>query len=204
METQGNVTKFDNGNYRFNIFPTLVYVLDCSDLVDDVKKIAEDIVFNDSQYHGQSEDLYALSNTNTKLVKEFENRVNDALAESEFENPFKMTTSWFTRIAPYGHIETHNHTNCIWSSVFYFEEDNGMLTFIKDTPAIHVPSNSSSSELGQYGDVGFPCQSGRLLLFPSILKHKVICNSKDNIRYSMAMNYMPDGQVVCGDSSFNY
>ncbi len=204
METQGNVTKFDNGNLRFNIFPTLVYVLDCSDLIDDVKKICKDIVFNDSQYHGQSEDLYALSNTNPKLVKEFENRVNEALAESEFENPFKMTTSWFTRIAPYGHIETHNHTNCIWSSVFYFEEDNGMLTFIKDTPAIHVPSNSSSAELGQYGDVGFPCQIGRLILFPSVLKHKVVCNSKDKIRYSMAMNYMPDGQVTCGDSSFNY
>ena len=197
--------KFDNGDLRVCIFPSLVYVLDCSDLVEDVKAVlTDDIEWSDSPIHGQTADLYILTNKKPELVKSFEDRINASLEECKFENTFQMTTSWFTRIAPYGHIETHKHGNCIWSSVFYFEEDNGVLTFIKDTPAIHVPSNSSSSELGQYGDVGFPCQSGRLLLFPSILKHKVVCNSKDKIRYSMAMNYMPDGQVICGDSSFNY
>jgi len=197
--------KFDNGNIRVCIFPTLVYVIECSDLVEDVKSLlTDDIEWSDSPVHGQTKDLYILKNKNPKLLKSFEDKVNKALDECNFENTFQMTTSWFTRIAPYGHIESHRHGNCMWSSVFYFEEDCGALTFIKDSQAIHVPQNNHNPYLAMNGDVTFPCEKGKLLLFPSHLHHKLALNNRSDIRYSMAMNYMPKGQVTIGDSSFNY
>jgi len=197
--------KFDNGNIRVSIFPTLVYVIECSDLVEDVKSLlTDDIEWSDSPVHGQTKDLYILKNKNPKLLKSFEDKVNEALDECNFENTFQMTTSWFTRIAPYGHIESHRHGNCVWSSVFYFEEECGALTFIKDSQSINVPQNNPDSDLAMDGDVTFPCQSGKLLLFPSHLHHKLALNNRSDIRYSMAMNYMPKGHVTMGDSSFNY
>ena len=197
--------KFDNGDLRVCIFPSLVYVLDCSDLVEDVKALlTDDLEWSDSPYHGQTTDLYILTNKKLELVKSFEDRINASLEECKFENTFKMTTSWFTRIAPYGHIESHRHGNCVWSSVFYFEEECGALSFIKDSQPINVPQNNPDSDLAMDGDVTFPCQSGKLLLFPSHLHHKLALNNRSDIRYSMAMNYMPKGQVTIGDSSFNY
>ena len=86
--------KFDNGTMRFNIFPTLVYILDCSDLIDEVKTLKETIVWNDSRYHGQSENLYCL-NQNKQLVDTIENRVNDCLLECDFSNKFRMSTTLF-------------------------------------------------------------------------------------------------------------
>ena len=197
--------KFDNGNIRVCIFPTLVYVIECSDLVEDVKSLlTDDIEWSDSPVHGQTKDLYILKNKNPKLLKSFEDKVNEALDECNFENTFQMTTSWFTRIAPYGHIESHRHGNCVWSSVFYFEEECGGLTFIKDSQSINVPQDNPASDLAMDGDVTFPCQSGKLLLFPSHIHHKLALNNRSDIRYSMAMNYMPKGHVTMGDSSFNY
>ena len=195
--------KFDNGTMRFNIFPTLVYILDCSDLIDEVKTLKETIVWNDSRYHGQSENLYCL-NQNKQLVDTIENRVNDCLLECDFSNKFRMSTSWFTRIAPYGHIESHRHGNCMWSSVFYFEEECGSLSFTKESQSIHVPQNNCNPYLTMSGDVSLPCEKGTLLLFPSHLHHRLTLNDRSDIRYSMAMNYMPKGQVTIGDSSFNY
>jgi len=197
--------KFDNGDLRVCIFPSLVYVLDCSDLVEDVKALlTDDIEWSDSPIHGQTTDLYILTNKKPELVKSFEDRINASLEECKFENTFQMTTSWFTRIAPYGHIETHKHGNCIWSSVFYFEEDCGALTFMKESQSIYVPQNNHNPYLAMDGDVTFPCEKGKLLLFPSHLQHKLAMNNRSDIRYSMAMNYMPKGQVTIGDSSFNY
>ena len=197
--------KFDNGDLRVCIFPSLVYVLDCSDLVEDVKALlTDDLEWSDSPVHGQTKDLYILKNKNPELLKSFEDKVNEALDECNFENTFQMTTSWFTRIAPYGHIESHRHGNCVWSSVFYFEEECGGLTFIKDSQSINVPQDNPASDLAMDGDVTFPCQSGKLLLFPSHIHHKLALNNRSDIRYSMAMNYMPKGHVTMGDSSFNY
>ena len=197
--------QFDNGNVRLCIFPTIVYVVQCSDLVEDVKVLlSDDVEWSDSPIHGQTNDLYILTNRNPELVKKFEDKVNEVLVELNFENTFQMTTSWFTRIAPYGHIESHHHTNCIWSSSFYFNDNCGHITFMKNAYGVHVPQDCSDPDLGMSGDINFPCEKGKLILFPSQLKHKVVSNQSDDIRYSMAMNFVPDGEVKCGDSSFNY
>ena len=69
----------DNYAHRFNIFPTLVYIVDCSDLIEPVKELLKSVKWNDD-WRGQSEDLYVL-NSHPKIAKAFENRVNSALSE---------------------------------------------------------------------------------------------------------------------------
>ena len=89
----------DNYAHRFNIFPTLVYIVECSDLIEPVKDLLKSVTWNDD-WNGQSENVHIL-NTEPKLVEDFENIVNLSLSELQYELPLKLTTSWFTKTAPY-------------------------------------------------------------------------------------------------------
>ena len=57
----------DNYVHRFNIFPTLVYIVDCSDLIEPVKDLLKSVTWNDD-WNGQSEDVHIL-NSEPKLVE---------------------------------------------------------------------------------------------------------------------------------------
>ena len=80
----------DNYAHRFNIFPTLVYIVDCSDLIEPVNDLLKTVTWNDD-WNGQSENVYIL-NSEPKLVEEFENTVNFSLSELQYELPLKLTT----------------------------------------------------------------------------------------------------------------
>ena len=47
-------------------------------------------------------------------------------------------------------------------------------------------------------------KTGSMLIFPSHLLHWDEPNNTDKDRYSLAMNFMPKGNIVFGDSSYNY
>ena len=192
----------DNYAHRFNIFPTLVYIVDCSDLIEPVKELLKSVKWNDD-WKGQSEDLYVL-NSHPKIAKAFENRVNSALSEIQYSLPFKLTTSWFTKTQPYGSIGRHNHSNSFWSAVYYFHDNCGKLSFTKDIPAINVDFKNKDHTTQMYGEVKFPAKKGHILLFPSILHHHLEINNFDKERFSLAMNFMPSGMHHGQDSSYNF
>ena len=193
-----------NYNYahRFNIFPTLVYIVDCSDLIEPVLNLSKSVVWNDN-WRGQSENVHIL-NSEPKLVEEFENRVNLSLSELQYELPLKLSTSWFTKTIPYGSIGRHNHSNSFWSTVYYFDDDCGKLSFTKDVPAINVNFHNQDHTTQMYGEVKFPAKRGHMLLFPSSLHHHLEINNFDKERYSLAMNFMPSGMVHSQDSSYYF
>ncbi len=187
---------------RFNLFPTLVYVVECSDLIEPVKDLMKSVSWREG-YPYQSEDLYIL-NSNSELAKEFENRVNITLSEIKYDIPFRLTTSWYTRTLPYKSIGRHNHTNSYWSTVFYFDDDCGELTFIKDYPDISLNSSADDINLQMFGEASIPAQKGVMLLFPSSLFHTLKVNNTNKERYSLAMNFMPNGMSFRHDSSYEY
>ena len=187
---------------RFNLFPTLLYIVECSDLVEPVKDLLKSVSWNmDDPY--QSEDLWVL-NSNLELAKEFENRVNITLSEIKYEVPFRLTTSWYTRTLPSKSIAKHKHTNCVWSTVFYFDDNCGELTFNKDLPDISLNCHAEDINLRMFGEVSILARKGVMLLFPSVLYHTVKANNSNRERYSLAMNFMPDGMCYDNDSSYYY
>ena len=192
----------DNYAHRFNIFPTLVYYVNCSDLIDPVKEILKSVKWNDD-WTGQSQDLYVLK-SNPKIAKVFEDRVNSALSEIQYCLPFKLTTSWFSKTKPYGSITRHNHTNSFWSAVYYFHDNCGNLSFTKDVPAINVDFKSKEHTTQMYGETMFPAKKGHILLFPSTLHHHLAVNNFDKDRFSLAMNFMPSGMHHGHDSSYYF
>ena len=187
---------------RFNLFPTLVYVIESSDLIEPVKDLMKSVSWNRNDPY-QSENLWIL-NSNLELAKEFENRVNITLSEIKYEVPFQLTTSWYTRTFPNKSIGKHKHSNCVWSAVFYFDDNCGELTFDKDLPDISLNCHAEDINLRMFGEVSILARKGVMLLFPSSLYHTLKINNSNRDRYSLAMNFMPKGMVFNLDSSYEY
>ena len=187
---------------RLNLFPTLVYVVECSDLIEPVKDLMKSVSwYNDYPY--QSADLWIL-NSNLELAKEFEHRVNNTLSEIKYDVPFQLTTSWYTRTLPNKSITSHKHANCVWSTVFYFDDNCGELTFSKDVPDISLNCHAEDINLRMFGEASILARKGFMLLFPSSLYHSLKANNSNRERYSLAMNFMPKGMVLNVDSSYEY
>ena len=190
---------------RTAIFPTLIYDVDCSHLNNDVLKIFKTTKLTDKDYVWDTEthDFYALSK-DKKLVRNIESIVNELLSEIGYVCPFRMTTSWFTHTEPGDRVESHHHCNSVWSSVFYFYSDCSALIFEKDKPNISVEYKPTNHDLVIDGSLGFRAKHGRMLVFPSHLRHRSDFNETNENRYSLAMNFMPYGYTKCNDSSFRY
>ena len=54
------------------------------------------------------------------------------------------------------------------------------------------------------GNVEVSPPAGSMLIFPSSMYHWTKKNETKKDRFSLAMNFMPDGYVIRGDSTYNY
>ena len=187
---------------RVQLFPTLIYDVECSDLIDDVLE-----EFNKSTWENdwcnRNDNVFSLKN-NKKLVKKIEGIVNESLSEIEYTVPLKMSTSWFTRVLPGDLGRNHYHTNSFYSGIFYFQDDNSGLVVTKELPQIHVPFKTKNFGLVAAGDVGLEAIKGHMLLIPGYIRHYIKQNKNNTNRNSLAMNFMPSGFCHFEDSSYNY
>tara|TARA_B100001057_G_scaffold475683_1_gene542751 strand:+ start:819 stop:1400 length:582 start_codon:yes stop_codon:yes gene_type:complete len=187
---------------RVQLFPTLIYDVECSDLIDDVLKEFDKATWKDD-WQNINDTVFTLEN-NIKLVKKIENVVNETLSEIEYTVPLRMSTSWFTRVTPGDMGRNHYHTNSFYSGIFYFEDGNSNLVVSKQQPQIHVPFKTKDFGLVSSGDVGLKADKGHMILIPGDIRHYIEQNTKNKNRNSLAMNFMPIGFCSDGDSSFNY
>ena len=187
---------------RIQLFPTLIYDVECSDLIDDVLKEFDKSTWENDWYN-INDTVFSLKN-NKKLVKKIERIVNETLSEIEYTVPLKMSTSWFTRIPPGDVGVNHYHANSFYSGIFYFQDNNSKLVVTKELPQIHVPFKTTDFGLVSAGDIGFEAKKGHMMLIPGNIRHYIQQNLTNKDRNSLAMNFMPDGFCHAEDSSYNY
>jgi len=116
---------------------------------------------------------------------------------------FEMTTSWFTKAVKDSFSHFHNHTNSMFSGVFYLTDDNSPIEFESNIPSssfLIMPKekNIYNSETWML----YP-EKNMMVFFPSSLRHRIGYHSSDTNRYSIAFNFFPTGQIGIGDSSIN-
>tara|TARA_R100001129_G_scaffold181193_1_gene160187 strand:+ start:828 stop:1409 length:582 start_codon:yes stop_codon:yes gene_type:complete len=187
---------------RIQLFPTLIYDVDCSELIDDVLKEFSKVKWKNN-WVNVNDTVFTLDNNKT-LVKKIENVVNETLSEIEYTVPLKMSTSWFTRISPGDMGRNHYHTNSFYSGIFYFQDCNSNLVVSKQNPQIHVPFKTKNFGLISSGDVALKADKGHMILIPGDIRHYIEQNLKGENRNSLAMNFMPIGFCHESDSSYNY
>tara|TARA_B100002052_G_scaffold49247_1_gene42294 strand:+ start:665 stop:1261 length:597 start_codon:yes stop_codon:yes gene_type:complete len=125
-----------------------------------------------------------------------------------YDNEFKLSTSWFTKVEKGGHADFHSHRNCLYSGIYYFgnsySKNSGKLCFrsnIQYYSDFHIKSNKK--DLLSATSWSIKPEVKKMILFPSYLEHAILEHMEDTIRYSLAFNLYPVGEYGIGDSTFN-
>jgi uncharacterized protein (TIGR02466 family) len=117
-------------------------------------------------------------------------------------NDFVITTSWSTRSEKGGYSKFHNHRNCYYSGVYYFDgdENTGKIRFNNPFRSAIWVESTRLNELNM-SQFGVSPQKNMVVFFPSYMEHAIQEHKSDTIRYSIAFNLMPVGRLGAEDSA---
>jgi len=139
-----------------------------------------------------------------KIIKDnFEKFATETL---HYQQNFRITTSWFTKVKPNISTNFHNHKNCFYSGVYYFQdhtEKSGKIEFknpLMEFSSYHIIPKEY--DLHSSSSWSINPQKGLMLFFPSYLYHRVTKHFEDRVRYSLAFNLVPDGNYGMRDSTY--
>ena len=119
---------------------------------------------------------------------------------------FIITSSWMNKIEHNGYGHYHCHTNSIYSGIFYFDSfDSGELMFYNPFPNTFELDSDDTIENNVFNSDEWTIepQKNRLVIFPSQLYHRVLKNTSEKNRYSLAFNLFPSGKFGEDDSALN-
>lgn len=110
----------------------------------------------------------------------------------KYKNKYKCIEGWFNVYKKYDYQEYHDHSECTFSAVYFLKsnpEKSSKIYFkFNNTKNIMEPTPDPSFKL-TYGTVFYNPVPGRLLIFPSTLKHCVERHEEKKIRISLAYNF---------------
>jgi uncharacterized protein (TIGR02466 family) len=134
------------------------------------------------------------------LYKEIKIAIQDFF---QYDIDFTIETSWGTMSEPNAFSEFHTHANYWYSAVYYPHgsyEDNMSIIFNKTLSSFFDVPIKKYKHHNQNQRVLRVLQ-GDLIVFPSVLKHKIGFNFTKQNRYSLALNILPKGNIGRGDGS---
>ena len=193
------------------LFPTLVYQIDASELIEPSVKVLNELLKPKNKkkwtfkVNNATYDKFILKD-DEELRIAFQEKINTCTSVLEYKNGFKMTTSWWTRTAPGEIVQKHKHANCFFSAVFYPYANAAPLVLesFAIPPMIDPEFKCLDPLMIPYGNVEISPPAGSMLVFPSSMYHWTKRNETRKDRFSLAMNFKPDGFVIRGDSTYNY
>jgi len=177
-------------------FPTLIWQdkldIDLSPIVDGVMKLKSTSdgvkITNFGGWQSESQSSWGISKD---IGEKIDSHMNEIAKQTQLPE-LKLNNFWYN-VNTFGDYNTlHNHRGSIFSGVFYIDVPDtnmGNINFERgDDIAYYMPPlekyNNFTGERASYGP-----ETGKLIIFPSWLKHSVDgCRSKKN-RISMSFNY---------------
>jgi len=118
------------------------------------------------------------------------------------KNNFKIyiTQSWVSYINNGNYHEVHRHPNSFISGVFYVKANPEFdsIRFWKDN---YEPISFEINEYNMFNGLAhtFSVEDGRIILFPSNLRHEVLCKNNNETRISLAFNTFIKGEIGIKD-----
>lgn len=118
------------------------------------------------------------------------------------KNDFVITTSWSTRTRKGDYSKFHNHRNCLYSGVYYFDGDEktGKIKFNNPLRNSLWVESTKFNELNM-DQFRIRPHKNLLIFFPSYMDHAVQEHQSDAVRYSIAFNLIPVGELGMEDSA---
>jgi len=193
----------------YSLFPKLVYTNILEDIPDqqlyEIKNYLNNIQYhkidnsNKNTYTSASKSNFIfkdekLFSLKERIMTEFNFFKNNILKYEN--NDFIFTTSWIAKSEKNETSEYHNHNNCMYSGIFYVNTDEncGQLCFenFADKRFNLIPTEYNIYNCLNFN---FKPKNKMIIFFPSELFHKILKNNSDIIRYSIAFNMIPVGNL---------
>ena len=191
-----------------NIFPTPIYTSTVN-VGEDVLAEIQNLNYSRAQEEADkvliSEEQQILNDTffvgyKSEIDKHVHNFYYNVLGFSK-QNYLEMVNSWVVKSQPNNQSAYHLHKNSIFSGVWYISvpENSGNISFTtnnvydKEIIPTFMPKIETVNEYNTRLCV-FSIQKSILILFPSILNHKVELNNSKEPRISIAFNYFLKGK----------
>ena len=141
--------------------------------------------------------LSSLPDLRDEIIKNLNLYVYNFLKVDSESCHFYLTNSWINKHVKNDWAQLHHHSNAIISGVYYLKVPKknkkcGVLAFSKNNSNIFL--TNISPKFSEYNNIN--CDEycitpgdGKLIMFPSHIKHEVGVNLSDEIRYSLAFNF---------------
>ena len=188
-----------------NLFTIPLVQLKIEEDTDELKNCTDIIMSHDQDGEGSGNKEYRVLENYPKIKKLFleifEEYANVALG---YQNRFEITTSWITKTTKDVSSAYHNHKNCAFSGVYYFDQYNDesakidFLNPLADLSSYMLNVKDLNPVTANY--VSIEPSEKCLTIFPSYLKHRIGVHKSDKPRYSLAFNIVPIGNYGGGDS----
>ena len=145
-------------------------------------------------------DTHILNNKSFKFLKkiiekEFNAYKNNVL---QYHNTdFKITTSWIARSQPGQASNYHNHSNCLYSGILYLATppNCGGISFLNYFDKETIKIIPTKYTLHNSKEFTFHPKAKTICFFPSDIHHKILPNHSNEVRFSLAFNLFPSGQL---------
>lgn len=130
----------------------------------------------------------SFNNLKYEILKQFKLYVYDTLKYNNYK--FKITSSWFTKTLLNEKSEIHNHRNSLFSGVLYIQTEpkKGSICFIDHSKSGSFLEPSEPNILNSE-EWTINLSEGNIIFFPSSLHHKLMINTTNTERISLAMDF---------------
>jgi uncharacterized protein (TIGR02466 family) len=194
------------------IFPQAVLGFDVLDIdeskvIDFLKKENFDLTGNSKE-----KDIPCFISHNMQLLDSLhflKEKINNSIKHYlnnvlELKMNFKIKKSWATKTLENGFSQKHVHSNSFLSGVYYPKGSKDFfIKFIKNKSFwdIELLKINELNALWYKMNISY---NNTLFLFPSDLMHSIEKNLSDEIRYSIAFNVLPFGEIGEIDSRIEF
>jgi|TARA_X000001388_G_C2203111_1_gene112036 uncharacterized protein (TIGR02466 family) len=146
--------------------------------------------------------LSKFTNLKKEIDDAFVHLLNEVIGIQE--NEVHIYNSWITKTYKNHESSAHRHPNAWLSGVFYPEENNCFqIRFFNDfLSSFNGKINTHS--LYNAHELDIIPKKNQLFIFFSNLRHMIVENKTDKIRYSLAFNCLPKGEFGINESAYNF
>jgi len=121
-----------------------------------------------------------------------------------------ITGCWVNKTGKYSHTLLHDHPNSILGGILYFSDETSSETnfcipdpwlFVQANRTLIVGKSESTSLISNGIKSKIKPEKGKLILYPSSIKHWVTAYTGSNIRYTLAFNTFFTGILTADNYS---
>jgi uncharacterized protein (TIGR02466 family) len=152
-----------------------------------------------SRFNQTSKDTFLLNRPVLASLKKFilkavDYYAYDFLKIKKASAQFYITQSWASYTNPGEKHHLHIHQNSLFSGVFYFQGEEGPIQFQTGERRFSLSFQYESMVLQNSETWLIGPQVGKLVLFPSSLRHEVLINKSSVQRISLSFNTFASGE----------